>query len=205
MYIMYKANNTKTRKHYKKRRTFRKRRQSGGIETGFVNKLRKQTRKATTTNSNDRLKRQTVNPNGVNRFNRSGRDYYVSNSTGETATRFPIIPSTNNSKTRKQESNPEWKDSGLMTLNDYGPGKQSFYLGPSTQYGTEKEIPHGKDGTVIYATGDVYKGDFVKGKREGTGELQIKDGPKYEGDWSDDKFVKFSEWKSTEKNKKQQK
>jgi len=193
----------KTRKHYKKRKTFRKRRQSGGVETGFVNKLRKQTRKVTTNSSRDRPKRQPINPNGVSRFNRSGRDYYVAQSTGDSATRFPTIPSTN--ATRKQEAKPEWKDSGLMTLNDYGPGKQSMYLGPSTQYGTESAIPHGKDGTVIYATGDVYSGDFVKGKREGTGALHVKEGPKYEGEWRDDKFVEFTDWKSTEKSKKQQK
>lgn len=192
---MYMANKTKTRKHYKKRRTIRKNLQYGSGESKFANKLRKQTRKTTTTNSNDRPKRQTVNPNSINTFNRSGRDYYVVHSTGETATRFPIIPSTNNRNNSKTRNNPEWKDSGLITLNDYGPGKQSMYLGPSTQYGEEKAIPHGKDGMVIYATGDVYKGDFVKGKREGTGELQIKDGPKYEGKWRDDKFVRYTDWK----------
>jgi hypothetical protein len=199
---------SKTRKYYKKRKTFRKRRQSGGVETGFVNKLRKQTRKVTPSNS-DRHKRQTMDSRQVSRFTRSGRDYYVTRATGETSTRLPIIPSKNASKPNKQEVKPEykpeWKNSGLMTLNDYGPGKQSFYTGPSIQYGVEPSIPHGKDGTIVYATGDVYSGDFMKGKREGTGKLQIKEGPKYEADWNDDTFVEFKEWKNTEKSKKQQK
>ena len=190
---------SKTRKHYKKRKTFRKRRQSGGVETSFVDKLRRQTRKAPTTSSD---KRKTMDSRQVSRFTRSGRDYYVTHATGEIATRFPIIPPTNSSKPKIKH---EWKDSGLMTLNDYGPGKQSLYMGPGIQYGDEPSIPHGRDGTIVYATGDVYSGDFVKGKREGTGALQIKEGPKYEGDWSDDKFVKFTEWKSTEKSQKQQK
>ena len=198
---MYMAK-SKSRKHYKKRKTFRKRRQSGGVETSFVDKLRRQTRKVPPTSSNRRL---TMGSNGVSRFTRSGRDYYVTHATEKTATRLPIIASSDTSKPKKQEVKPEWKDSGLMTLNDYGPGKQSFYTGPGIQYGDEPSIPHGRDGTILYATGDVYSGDFVKGKREGTGALQIKEGPKYEGDWSDDKFVKFTEWKATDKSQKQQK
>ena len=31
--------------------------------------------------------------------------------------------------------------------------------------------------------GDIYEGDFVKGKRQGYGVLTLKSGEKYEGQW----------------------
>jgi len=65
----------------------------------------------------------------------------------------------------------------------------------------EKDIPNGKNITIVYPTGHIYKGDFNKGKKEGTGTLKIKDGPTYQGEWKDDKFVPFSEWKIINKNK----
>jgi hypothetical protein len=66
-------------------------------------------------------------------------------------------------------------------------------------------VPHGKDGTIVYSTGHVYKGDFNNGMREGLGTLKIKEGkmtgPSYTGEWKEDKFVPFMEWKK--QNKKQ--
>jgi len=97
---------------------------------------------------------------------------------------------------QQAEPPPTWKESGYITDN-YGPSKKGLYTGPSIKYGTIGEkIPHGKDGTILYKNGDVYTGDFNKGKREGTGKLTIKEGPTYEGDWKADKFVEFTDWKN---------
>ena len=65
----------------------------------------------------------------------------------------------------------------------------------------ETSIPHEKDGKILSTNGDVYTGDFVKGKSEGTGKLIIKEGPASEGEWKDDKFVAFTDWKNANKNK----
>ena len=64
--------------------------------------------------------------------------------------------------------------------------------------------PQGKEVTIVYPSGHIYTGDFNKGKREGTGALTIKDGPIYEGEWKEDKFVPFIKWKKDNKkdNKK---
>ena len=168
----------KSRKNYKKHRTQRKRKLRRGA--GFTENLRGKTRKV---NANEQ-RRITINPNGRNRFNRSGRSYVISNQPIERAN--------------------EWKESKVLVTN-YGPSQSAFYSGPGMQndylYHTQKTqpIPHGKDGTLVYSTGHVYKGDFNKGKREGFGTLTIKEGktkgPTYEGEWKDDKFVPFIEWK----------
>lgn len=162
----------KSKKRSKKSNTFRKRKlRRGGQSTGLVAKLRGKTRRVPTP-ERERPIRRTVNPNGSNRFNRSGRSY------------VPL-------------ENPTWQDNGLITDNAYGPSKEGLYAGPSIKYGSRQAIPHGKEGTILYTTGDIYTGDFVKGKREGTGKLTIKGGPTYEGDWKDDKFSDFVEWKKS--------
>uniref|UniRef100_A0A6C0E129 Uncharacterized protein n=1 Tax=viral metagenome TaxID=1070528 RepID=A0A6C0E129_9ZZZZ len=174
-----------TKKRSKQSKTFRKRKlRRGGT---FVAKLRGKTRRAPTP-ERERLIRQTVNPNG-SRFSRSGRTYV------ESFERTNVI--TPPRPTREKPSTPTWQDNGLMTDNAYGPSKQGLYAGPSIKYGSRPAIPHGKDGVIVYPTGDTYTGDFVKGKRQGTGRLTIKEGPTYEGDWKDDKFSEFVEWKKS--------
>ena len=45
-----------------------------------------------------------------------------------------------------------------------------------------KNVPNGK-GRLVMGNGDIYEGDFVKGKRQGYGVLTLKSGEKYEGQW----------------------
>jgi hypothetical protein len=117
---------------------------------------------------------QIRNPNGTSRFNRSGRTYVEA----------PKVIQTDPDK--------------FMVDSKFGPSNESLYVGPSIREGDNK-IPHGKDGTIVYSTGHVYKGDFKQGKREGYGTLTIKEGkikgPTYEGEWKDDKFVPFVDYK----------
>jgi len=202
---MYKTKNrTKKRskicKTCRKRSALRRRKSVGGTETGFVKGLRGKTKTMRRINPmSEREKRRTVNPNGINRFNRSGRTYAV-----DSLTFLPKdgIISTPPRVTRENLKSPTIEVSELMTDNQYGPSKQGLYAGPSIKYGSQPAIPHGKEGTIMYPTGDVYVGDFVKGRREGTGKLIIKQGPTYEGEWKDDKFSEFVEWKAQNKVKK---
>lgn len=41
-------------------------------------------------------------------------------------------------------------------------------------------------GKKVYSNGDVYEGEYVKGKRQGHGVYTFTDGESYEGDWYDD-------------------
>lgn len=174
---------SKTKKYGKKTKTFRKRKiRRGGT---FVAKLRGKTRRVPTP-ERERPIRRTVNPNDSNRFSRN----YV-----EPFERTTVI--TPPRTTREKPSTPTWQDNGFMTDNRYGPSKEGLYAGPSIKYGSRSAVPHGKEGTILYPTGDTYTGDFMKGKREGTGRLTIKGGPSYEGDWKDDKFSDFVEWKKS--------
>ena len=54
----------------------------------------------------------------------------------------------------------------------------------------EDEIPQVRDGTGtrMYENGEVYKGEFVRGKRHGKGTLTRKGRTIYEGDWRDDEY-----------------
>jgi hypothetical protein len=96
------------------------------------------------------------------------------------------------------KSPPKFRDNGFMVDNKFGPNEEGFYSGPSVIRGNTK-LPHGKDGVILYSSGHIYQGDFNKGKREGTGRFIVNDGPKYEGEWKDDKFVPFIEYKSQNK------
>jgi hypothetical protein len=173
---------SRTKKNNKKSRNFRKKRISGGTDVNFLRKLRDRSKTGKTRTVRDyapqREIKRITNPNGHSRFNRSGRNYYVA----------------------EQVDTPTWKENGYITDNKYGPSEEGLYAGPSIKYGTMSAVPHGKDGTILYTTGDVYTGNFVKGKREGTGKLTIKEGPTYEGEWKDDKFVEFTDWKNANKN-----
>lgn len=190
----------KTKKRTKKSKTFRKRKIMGGISTGFVKTLRGKTRRNPTP---ERVIRRTVNPNGTNRFNRSGRIYNItSNNEFLPETRNIITPPRT---TRENLKSPTWKDNGFISDNTFGPSKEGVYAGPSIKYGSRPAIPHGKEGTLIYPSGYVYTGDFVKGQREGVGKLMIPKGPTYEGDWKDDKFTEFVEWKEQNKKNKAKK
>lgn len=186
----------KTKKRCKNCRTFRKRKAHGGQSKGFVKTLRGKTRRVPTP---ERQIRRTINPNGVNRFNRSGRIYAVDNSRVATERHVVVTPPKS---TREKPKTPTWEDNGFITDNAFGPSKEGLYAGPSIKYGSQLAVPHGKDGTILYPTGHTYTGDFVKGKREGTGKLTILKGPTYEGDWKDDKFTQFIEWKNQNKGKK---
>jgi len=176
----------KTKKNYKKRRTIRTRKSLRGA--GFTESLRVKTRRA----PREKEIKRTIN---LNSFNRLSRNY------------FPSIEDSKFIATAPKQtidSPSKFKDNGYMVDNTYGPNKSAFYSGPSVISG-EKGIPHGKEGIVVYPTGHIYKGDFNKGKREGTGTFTVKDGPTYEGEWNDDKFVPFTEWKSQNKIKKNKK
>jgi hypothetical protein len=167
----------------KKPRTIRRRKSLRG--SGFTEDLRNKTSR---TRKNSTIKNPPL-VNRRNRFVRQSRSYLDS--------------------TQEREPINEWKEQSYSVTNKYGPNESAFYAGPVLQndylYQTQKvqPIPHGKDGTVIYSTGHVYKGDFNKGKREGHGTLVIKDGkikgPIYEGEWKDDKFVPFTDWKNANK------
>jgi hypothetical protein len=175
----------KTKKNYKKRRTIRKRKLVGGSQ-GFAESLRGKTR---TMRNRTPERKRTIIPNGRNRFNRTNINYVPSQDLRFIAT--PPKPTT-------RESPPKFRDNGFMVDNKFGPNEQGYYLGPSVIRG-EKGIPHGKDGLIKYSSGHLYVGDFNKGKREGTGSFIVKDGPTYEGEWKEDKFVPFTEWKSQNK------
>ena len=105
---------------------------------------------------------------------------------------------------QQKQDKEQWIDNGQMFDSNFGPGSQDFYQGPSIKLNNyvSKAIPHGPNGSIDYATGDNYTGDFVKGKREGKGTLTINNGPKYTGQWSNDSFVPLVNWKKTLKNKK---
>ena len=166
---------SRTKKNNKKYRNFRKKTLSGGMDCNYndcnyVKKLREKTRiNRDSAPGRPRINR-TINPNGPS-------SYYVAQ--------------------QVEPPPPNWKDNGYITDNKYESNKKGLYAGPSIKYGTMgTAIPHGKDGKFLYKNGDVYTGDFFKGKREGTGKLTLKEGPTYEGDWKDDKFVPFTDWKN---------
>jgi hypothetical protein len=184
----------KTKKHYKKRRTIRKRKTIRGGSPTFTEGLRRKTKTITMRNAIPE-RRRTITPNDRNRFNRSNRTYVPA----ETNQDLRFIATPPKLTTRDMiKSPPKFRDNGFMVDNKFGPNEQGYYLGPSVIRG-EKGIPHGKDGLIKYSSGHLYVGDFNKGKREGTGSFIVKDGPTYEGEWKDDKFVPFTEWKSQNK------
>jgi len=186
----------KTKKNNKKPKTFKKRKINGGVSKGFVNNLRQKTRRMP---RNERDPRTTTDSTGRNRFNRNRR-YYVSDITSSLHERTLSSPPT---ISREKVQSPVWQDNGIITDNQFGPSKEGFYAGPSIKYGSRDPIPHGKEGTILYPSGHIYTGDFVRGLREGQGKLKIKEGPTYEGVWKNDKFTDFTEWK--EENKKKNK
>ncbi len=182
----------KTKKHYKKRRTIKRRKSIGG--SGFTEGLRRKTKTITMRNATPE-RRRTITPNDRNRFNRSNRTYVPA----ETNQDLRFIATPPKLTTRDMiKSPPKFRDNGLIIDSKFGPNEEGFYRGPSVIRG-EKAIPHGKDGVILYSTGHIYQGDFNKGKREGTGRFIVNDGPKYEGEWKDDKFVPFIEYKSQNK------
>jgi len=181
----------KTKKNYKKRRTIKRRKPIGGSR---VDELRTKTR---TMRNRTPERRRTINPNDRNRFNRSNRTYVPA----ETNQDLRFIATPPKLTTRDiHQSPPKFRDNGYMVDTQFGPNESDFYSGPSIIRG-EKGIPHGKDGMIAYSTGHIYEGDFNKGKREGTGTLRMEKGPgpSYTGEWKDDKFVPFTEWKSQNK------
>ena len=188
----------KTKKQYKKRRTIRKRksvrnRKSLRGGSGFTEGLRGKTRTMRNTTPE---RRRTIIPNGRNRFNRTNINY-VPVQTNQDLRFIPTPPKLTRGE-KMFESPPKFRDNGFMVDNKFGPNEQGYYLGPSV-IRDEKGIPHGKDGLIKYSSGHLYVGDFNKGKREGTGSFIVKDGPTYEGEWKEDKFVPFIDWKSQNK------
>jgi hypothetical protein len=177
----------KTKKNHKKHRTNKRRKFARGA--GRPEELRNKTRTMRNTSPE---RRRTINPNDRNTFNRSNRTYVPA----EINQDLRFIATPPKSTTRK--SPPKFRDNGLMVDNKFGPNEEGFYRGPSV-IRDKKGIPHGKDGIILYSTGHIYQGDFNKGKREGTGRFIVNDGPKYEGEWKDDKFVPFIEYKSQNK------
>ena len=178
----------KTKKNYKKRRTIRKRKSVGGA--GFTEGLRGKTR---TMRNRTPERKRTIIPN---RFNRTNINYVPIQTNQDL--RFIATPPKLTRGKKMFESPPKFRDNGFMVDNKFGPNEQGYYLGPSV-IRDEKGIPHGKDGLIKYSSGHLYVGDFNKGKREGTGSFIVKDGPTYEGEWKEDKFVPFTEWKSQNK------
>lgn len=184
----------KTKKNYKKRRTIRKKKSIRGGSPTFTEGLRGKTR--TMRNATPERKR-TITPNRRNSFNRSNRTYVQAETNQDL--RFIATPPKQITRDLKlSESPPKFRDNGFMVDNKFGPNEQGYYLGPSVIRG-EKGIPHGKEGLIKYSSGHLYVGDFNKGKREGTGTFIVKDGPTYEGEWKEDKFVPFIEYKSQNK------
>ncbi len=46
-------------------------------------------------------------------------------------------------------------------------------------------------GSLTLSNGDVYEGEFLKGKRSGKGRLRCKCGDSYVGEWQEDAFHGF--------------
>jgi MORN repeat len=107
-------------------------------------------------------------------------------------------------KTTTNNNDNDWADNGQMFDSNFGPGAIDFYQGPSIKKNdyVSRAIPHGSNGSIAYATGDSFTGDFVKGKRQGKGTLTIKNGPTYSGQWTNDSFIPLVNWKKTLKSKK---
>ena len=161
---------SKTKRIYKKRKTQRKRKlRRGGT---FADTLRAKTRRERDKSPRRRGIR-IINPNDRNRarlgFDKSGRIFTMSS---------------------QQITNPpvdEWKEERFVVDNKYGPSESAFYAGPAlenkylSQTQGIKPIPHGKEGTLAYTTGHVYKGDFNQGKREGFGKYVWSCGQTYIG------------------------
>eukprot|EP01043_Picozoa_sp_COSAG02_P052778 COSAG02_NODE_5740_length_4077_cov_12.821600_1_plen_970_part_00 len=104
----------------------------------------------------------------------------------------------------------DWKDGqydgkGILTYRNGRRYEGSFEHGKRHGQGTltetdgstiyegewqEGEIPQVRDGTGtrMYENGEVYKGDFVRGKRHGKGTLTRKGRTIYEGDWRNDEY-----------------
>ena len=185
----------KTKRHHKKRKTIRICK-SGG--SGFTEGLRGKTRRLTP----EKERRRTITPNNRDRINRLGRNYIPQSNTIPDLQERRII-ATPPKLTRGEkmfESPPKFRDNnGYFIDTSFGPSQTGYYSGPSGKYTNGNPIPHGKNGDIIYSTGHIYTGDFNKGKREGTGRFIVNDGPKYEGEWKDDKFVPFIEYKSQNK------
>jgi hypothetical protein len=190
----------KTKRHNKKRKTIRRCKSRGG---GFTDDLRNTTSKTRTINPDDknRFNRlgRTINPDDKNRFNRLGRSYNTTTHQSSQERQNIVTPPRNTYENNK--SPPKFRDNnGPFFDTKFGPSQSSFYSGPSGKYTNGTPIPHGKNGLIIYSTGHTYTGDFNKGKREGTGSLTINDknitGPIYKGEWKNDKFVPFSDWKN---------
>jgi hypothetical protein len=190
----------KTKRHNKKRKTIRKCKSGGG---GFTSELRNTTSKTRTTNPDDKnrfnMSGRTINPDDKNRFNRSGRSYNTTTQQSSQERQNVVTPPINRYENNK--SPPKFRDNnGPFFDTKFGPSQSGFYSGPSGKYTNGTPIPHGKNGQIIYSTGHTYTGDFNKGKREGTGSLTINDknitGPIYKGQWKNDKFVPFSDWKN---------
>ena len=79
----------------------------------------------------------------------------------------------------------------LLNVNaTTGALRGELVIGENRYIGEHKDgKPHGK-GVLYYSEGSKmksYKGDWVYGRREGTGTLIWKDGEKYEGEWKEDK------------------
>jgi len=186
----------KTKRHNKKRKTIRRCKSGGG---GFTDELRNTTSKTRRLTPEKEIKR-TINPNDKNRFNRSGRSYNTTTQQSSQERQNVVTPPPRN-KYENNKSPPKFRDNnGPFFDTKFGPSQSSFYSGPSGKYTNGTPIPHGKNGQIIYSNGHSYIGDFNKGKREGTGSLTINDknitGPIYKGEWKNDKFVPFSEWKN---------
>ena len=185
----------KTKRHHKKRKTIRRCKSRGG---GFTDELRKTTSK-TRHSTPEKERTRTINPNDKNRFNRSGRSYNTTTQQSSPERHNVVTPPFSTRENNK--SPPKFRNNnGPFFDTKFGPSQNSFYSGPSGKYTNGTPIPHGKNGQIIYSTGHTYTGDFNKGKREGTGSLTINDknitGPTYKGEWKNDKFVPFSDWKN---------
>ncbi len=44
-------------------------------------------------------------------------------------------------------------------------------------------------GKLIYASGDIFEGEWLNDKADGKGIYYHINGAKYEGEWKDDKYV----------------
>lgn len=184
----------KTKRHHKKRKTIRRCKSRGG---GFTEGLRGKTRRLTP----EKERRRTITPNNRDRINRFGRNYIPQSNTIQDLPERRIIATPPKPTLTRMESPPKFRDNnGYFIDTSFGPSQTGYYSGPSGKYTNGNPIPHGKNGDIIYSTGHIYTGDFNKGKREGTGSLIINDGniigPAYTGEWKQDKFVPFSDWKN---------
>jgi len=114
-----------------------------------------------------------------------------------TRTRTRRLPPQERQREKRRSITPNKRNIFPASIRNYLDPAPASEINPLSQQ--DVSVPNGKNITIVYPTGHIYKGDFNEGKKEGTGTFTVKDGPSYTGEWKEDKFVPFTEWKKSHK------